>query len=342
MKHIGFKEILKDYLDNNTISNKEFASRIGITPKHLIDILSGKSELTLPVIESISIVTNIPMNNIIEIEKNYHMEENINSFLKNNNITLPQYLNKFSYKNIKDKKWINFVYEDNKIDILMDILKYLRVKDPDRLYSIDKNIMYKSKNDKPELLMLWLERCYRISQEQEVKEYKKENINDIVKYILDSANKNIFNEKELINTFNNYGIKLVIEDDLKGSKIRGAFKVNKNTPVIYLTHKHKRIADIYYALLHELAHCKSNFNEARASNIVSYNDIGNEEKADTTALNWMVDEKYYQEILSNSNYDINKENKYPKSFVLYRLALDKKIDYSSLEYQKYNFILQKS
>ena len=172
MRHIGFKEILKDYLDNNTISNKEFASRIGITPKHLIDILSGKSELTLPVIESISIVTNIPMNNIIEIEKNYHMEENINSFLKNNNITLPQYLNKFSYKNIKDKKWINFVYEDNKIDILMDILKYLRVKDPDRLYSIDKKIMYKSKNDKPELLMLWLERCYRISQEQEVKEYK--------------------------------------------------------------------------------------------------------------------------------------------------------------------------
>ena len=83
----------------------------------------------------------------IQIEKNYHMEENINSFLKNNNITLPQYLNKFSYKNIKDKKWINFVYEDNKIDILMDILKYLRVKDPDRLYSIDKNIMYKSKND---------------------------------------------------------------------------------------------------------------------------------------------------------------------------------------------------
>ena len=83
MRHIGFNEILKDYLDNNTISNKEFASRIGITPKHLIDILSGKSELTLPVIESISIVTNIPMNNIIEIEKNYHMEENINSFSLN-------------------------------------------------------------------------------------------------------------------------------------------------------------------------------------------------------------------------------------------------------------------
>ena len=41
MAKIRFKDYLIDYLDYNNITNKEFANRIGITPKHLIDILSG-------------------------------------------------------------------------------------------------------------------------------------------------------------------------------------------------------------------------------------------------------------------------------------------------------------
>ena len=35
------------------------------------------------------------------------------------------------------------------------------------------------------------------------------------------------------------GIYLVIQSDLPGSKIRGAFKVNKDIPAIYLTLKHR-------------------------------------------------------------------------------------------------------
>ena len=41
MKHVRFYQVLNDYLNYNNISIKEFANRIGITPKHLIDILSG-------------------------------------------------------------------------------------------------------------------------------------------------------------------------------------------------------------------------------------------------------------------------------------------------------------
>lgn len=44
MTHTRFYLIIKDYLELNDISNTEFATRIGITPKHLIEILSGKSE----------------------------------------------------------------------------------------------------------------------------------------------------------------------------------------------------------------------------------------------------------------------------------------------------------
>lgn len=340
MTHISFAEILKDYLIDNNISNKEFSTRIGITPKHLIDILSGEVELSTSVIQSISIVTNIPVDYILKIEENYRMEHEIDIFLSKNNITLTQYLNRFSYRELIKNNWIKFVHVDDKMTTMMDILKYLRVSNPDNLYKLDKNILYKSKNNKPEMLMVWLERCYRIANEQKVNKYNKDNIDLIVKYIIDCAKNELFKENDLINIFNENGIQLVIQDDLPGSKIRGAFKVNKDTPSIYLTRKHKRIADIYFALLHELAHCKSDYNQAKATNLVSYDDGECEDKADKQALNWMVDDKYYKSILLNSSYDIGKENKYPKSFILYRLALDKHVDYSNEYYQFYNKIIE--
>ena len=339
MTHIRFTEILKDYLNEHNISNKEFSARIGITPKHLIDILSGSVELSTSLIQSISIVTDIPVEYIMKLEEDYRMENEIKKFLNKNDITLIQYLNKFSYKELLKKNWIRFVFADDKMTSLMDILKYLRVSNPENLYKLDKNILYKSKNDKPEKLMVWLERCFRIASNQDVGEYTKDNIDILVKYILDSAKKEKFDENELISKFNENGIQLVIQDDLPGSKIRGAFKVNKDTPSIYLTHKYKRLADIYFALLHELAHCKSDFNKAKATSLVSYDKIDCEDKADEQALNWMVDDDYYKNIILKGKWDIDSECNYPKSFILYRLALDKHIDFSDEYYQLYNFVI---
>lgn len=343
MKKIRFADYLKDYLDFNNISNKDFANRIGISQKHLIDILSGNCELSSTIIDSISIVTNIPSDYIYRLELNYKFEETITKYLKENKITETKYLNKFHYKYLIDNSWVDFVDKDDKMEIIKDILKYLRVKSPDKVYEIDEKIFFKSNNDKPELLLLWLEKCYRKTLKQDVKDYSKENINVLVKYIRSIAKENKFNEDELIKKFNENGIALVIQEDIPGSKIRGAFKVHKEVPAIYITYKHRRIADIYFALLHELAHCKRDFNKAKSTNLVSFDDRYADEEiyADNQAYDWMVDREYYNTILNDENYDISKEENYPKSFIVYRLAKDDNIKYSSVEYQKYNIILDK-
>lgn len=341
MKKIRFVDYLKDYLDFNNITNKDFANRIGITPKHLIDILSGECELSSSIIDGISIVTNIPSDYIYRLELNYKFENEIEEYLKNNELTELQYLNKFSYRYLIKENWIKFIDKEDKLEIIKDILKYLRVKNPEKVYEIDERIYFKSKNDKPELLLLWLEKCYRETLNQNVKKYNKNNIDELVNFIRDMANKNIFDEKSLIEKFNQCGIALVIQEDIPGSKIRGAFKVHKDVPAIYITYKHNRIADIYFALLHELAHCKKDFNKAKSTNLVSFNNQNEEEEqmADQQAYNWMVDEKYYNSIINNKNYNIENETNYPKSFVVYRLAKDKIINYSSSDYQNNNILL---
>lgn len=340
MKKIRFANYLKDYLDFNNISNKDFANRIGITQKHLIDILSGEVDLSTSIIENISIVTDIPSDYIYRLELNYKLENTINLYLEKNKLTETQYLNKFSYKYLIENSWIDFVDKNDKMQMIKDILKYLRVNNPDKVYEIEEHIFFKSKNDKPELLLLWLEKCYRETLKQNVEEYKKDNIDILVNYIKKMAMANRFDEKALISKFNENGIALVIEEDIPGSRIRGAFKVHKDLPSIYLTYKYKRIADIYFALLHELAHCKSDFNKAKATSIISTYESDEETSADAQAYNWMVDKKYYESIIKDKDYSLTKENNYPKSFIVYRLAKDKLIDYSSQEYQEYNVVIE--
>lgn len=346
MSNIRFKDYLKDYLEYNNITNKDFANRIGITPKHLIDILSGERDLSSNIIESISIITNIPMDYIYKIESNYRMERKILEYLNREKLTLTEYLKKYEYKYLIKNKFIEFIDKDDNMEIAKDILKFLRVTEPETVFSIDSTAYYKSKNDKPELLLLWLEKCYRKIINQNVGIYKKENIDGIINYIRECAKSGVFDEEKLTETMNENGIYFTMQEDIPGSKIRGAFKVHRDIPAIYLTYKHKRIADIYFALLHELAHCKSDFNKAKGTCLVSSQNDENtadvEDKADIQAYNWMVEEKYYNNVCKSINYDINEETEYPKSFVLYRLAHDREIEYRDSDYQKYNFIINKN
>ena len=339
MDKIRFVDYLKEYLDFKNITHKDFANRIGISQKHLIDILSGKCDLSMNLIDSISIVTSIPSDYIFRMELNYKFEEEIDNYLKAQKLTLAQFINKFSYKYLIQNDWIAFTDKNNKMDIAKDILRFLRVNNPERLYQIDSKIYYKSNNNKPELLLLWLEKCYRETLKQEVGIYNKENIEKLVVFIKSLALKNVFSEKLLIEEFNKMGIALVIQEDIPGSKIRGAFKVHKDVPAIYITYKHKRIADIYFTLLHELAHCKRDFNKAMSTNIVSFEDEKGEDIIDLQAFEWMVDNKYYNDVVKNPNYRIENETNFPKSFIVYRLAKDKTIAYSSSIYQKYNQLL---
>ena len=264
-------------------------------------------------------------------------------FLRTNNISLLEYANKFPSKYLIDNHWIKFIDKKDKLEIVKDILKFLRVPTPQKMYEIDTNILYKSNNNKPELLLLWLEKCYKETLNQETGEYFKDNLEKVVAFILDSAKKEEFDVSKLTKVFNENGIYLVIQEDIPGSKIRGAFRVHGNKPAIYLTYKHKRIADIYFALLHELAHCKTDFNRAKASNIVTFEGQTIDEceiNADKQAFEWMIPTKYFKETICHKSYDIAKEKNYPQSFVVYVMAYNNRIKFSSGVYQKYNISIK--
>lgn len=334
-----FGKQLAKFLELKCISVNEFADRIGTTPKTLIEILKGKIAISQNMIYNISFVTGISAQYIENVENSFKNHNMIDEFLNSRGLTISKYINLFNYKEFSKLYDYKFRDERNKYDVAEDILRYLRLSSPETIYKEDNSIFYKSKNDKPELKALWLEHCYRTVLKQEINVYTNTNITNLVSFIRNEALHNHFNKNKLIKEFNKNGIYLAIEPDLKGSKIRGAFKVLVDKPAIYITLKHRRIADIYFALFHELAHCKSDFNRAKNGSLISDYDDGDKEefelKADNTALNWMVDDSSYEIIKKDLS---NIGNEIP-SFVAYRLALDGLISYNSTLYQTYNFLI---
>lgn len=333
-----FGRELGEFLEYKNISIKEFADRINTTSKNLIDIIKGNVELSQNMIYNISFITGIPVSYIENTEQNYKMDKVIKNYLDENHLSIRNYINRFSYKELANEYQVKYSDSRNDYAIAKDILQYLRITNPNSLTKENNVIFYKSKNDKPELLALWLERCNRIIENQEVEKYTKQNINKLVEFIKMEASNNSFDENKLIMEFNKNGIFLAIQDDLKGTKVRGAFKVLNDKPAIYITRKHKRYADIYFALLHELAHCKSDFNRAKSGSIITMLDDKETEdyeiKADMQALDWMISNKTYDKI--KNNYKNIEELDVVKSFFVYRLARDKIIKYSDSLYQKYN------
>ena len=74
---VSFGKYLKDYLEFNNISQTEFAMRMGITQKHMNEILNGKSNITLEMAANIERLTGINSSFIINVENSKKMSDKI-------------------------------------------------------------------------------------------------------------------------------------------------------------------------------------------------------------------------------------------------------------------------
>jgi len=74
---IYFGKYLKDYLEYSNISQTEFAMRMGITQKHMNEILNGKTNITLEMAANIERLTGIKSSFIISVENSRILKESI-------------------------------------------------------------------------------------------------------------------------------------------------------------------------------------------------------------------------------------------------------------------------
>lgn len=337
---VGFSNYLKEYLEFNNISQTEFATRLGVSQKHMNELLNGKMSITLERAAQIYHLTNIPIEFIINAEnrkyvteyliEKYGSEKNVQEIIKKD----------FFMSELLKRNWVDFKDTTNAIQNYMDLVDFLKVTNLEALNMVQEKTLFKKSGEDINKLSLWIARCDELAKEQNVKSYIPIAFNFLIQDLKEEAYKE-FSIENLQNILNSYGVYFIVEKALPGTKVRGCFKVKGKNPAIYITKNYKGKDSFFFELFHELGHCKSDYNEAKNKVIVEGNEK-QEQRADKFALNCMIDETIWNQILVN--YDeknlikFSKENKIPMSFIVGRLARVGKIKYNSVLYNKYNML----
>ena len=337
---ISFGEYLKDYLEFNNISQTEFAMRMGISQKHMNELLNGKKNVTAEMAANIERLTGINSGFILKIENSKKIADKIIERYKDEENLIKSINEEYHINELKKNKWINFKDETNIYQICIDLLDFLRIKDFDVIKNLEKQVLFKKTGTDFKKLALWIAHCDEIASKQQINEYNKYNFQFLISDLREEAFQEGINKYRIQELLNNYGIFFVSEKAMSGSKVRGCFKVRGKNPAIYITENYAGKDSFYYEIFHELGHCKSSYNEAKNKVIVDGTEE-QEEKADRFALNTMIDEKVWDKIkrekINEENLlQISKEYKIPISFIIGRLAKTGNIKYNSKIYQKYS------
>ena len=327
----GFGSMLKDYLDYYKISQTDFADRLGISQKHMNEIINGKTNMSVELILAISLLTNIDANLIYYVENKKRIYDELMNRYKDEK-EISDLFKSYSLNEMEKKGWIKLKDKSSFVQKYMDLIEFLNVKDLDVFDNyLEKRCLFKKKDDaNNKKIFLWIRHCDNVIKNIDIK-YDSSKLDNLLKEIKVEQN-NKFNVDKLVNLFHKYGIILHVENALEGSKVRGCIKVMVDTPVIYMTTYLKEKSSFYFTLYHELMHLKCDYNLLKKKIIIE--EDNHEDEIDKLALNEMISENIYKEIIANfeNRESICKNNNIPLCFLYSRLAKEGIIKYNSKEY----------
>jgi len=326
---ISVGTLLKDYLERNKISQSEFAEMYNMSKKHVNEILSGKTGISLDTLILISLITGDDLNVLVHFNEHKKTEDELNKMFKSEK-EIKEYLTSLNLYDMEKNNWLKLRHKEDYVTSYMDYKKFCKTTDINSFFTYTKNnYLYKEVGEKDLIkVALWIAHCNNLIEGIEVPKYSSSNLDKLFKELEIERTKE-FNKDNLIKIFNKYGIILVIEEPLKGTKVRGVTHVKIDTPVIYMNTYYKNISSFYFALYHELGHLKTHFNMLKSKTVVHSDDM--EDEMDEFGLDKMIPKKIYDE-LNNNNVnveDICNKNNIPLSFYYSRLAYEGKISYNS-------------
>lgn len=335
---ICFGDYLKDYLEARDISQSEFATRMGVTQKHMNEILNGKTGITIEMAGNIERLTGISSSFIIAIENRRKMEENLLQKYGSKEELSKKIKKEYCVNELKKKGWLKFKDETNIIQTCIDLLDFMRIKDFNVIPELENKTLFKKTGEDFAKLTLWIAHCDRITENQEVNEYTSSNFSKLIEEIKEYAYiSNNYDPIEVQKILNKYGIYFCEEKALTGTKVRGCFKLRGKKPTIYTTKNYQAKDSFFFELFHELGHCKSDYNEAQKK-VIFEGSNEQEKRADNFALETMIPKSIWNKIekdYSEENIiNISKQYRIPISFIVGRLANLKMISYRSKLYNE--------
>jgi HTH-type transcriptional regulator / antitoxin HigA len=335
--------IIKEYLEEYGITQKELAERINCSEKHISNVLKGKSRLTEELALKLEkVIVGVPASYWLNYEAKYREQLAREEELK--------LINNWDLKEISKKFHFNEVFKGLNISITeqaIEMLKLLKISDFSNFNNVYDKIAVDFMEDggEKEALAIWLNMC-----EAEI-EIQNDEI-DSIDFRVSDIRENLYKFKLLSNNnktessinscrklCNKLGVYLVLCEAVTNSKVRGALTTYKNHPVIYISGRFKSHSNIWFALIHEIGHLVLHYNKNDV--IVSYEEDSEndkEQEANEFARDFFINPTDYHVFCERNEFTAQSIKQFAKTqailpeFVVARLQHDKKIGFEQFKY----------
>ena len=291
--------VIKSYLDEYGISQKELSARTGVSEKHLSHLLNGSSRLTEELALKLEkVLPEVPASYWLNYETKYReaLAREKASMLPFSAEELESLAKRFSFKEVfRDLDWD----VQKQANEMLSLLKICDYSNFEKTYS---NLVVPDE-ESLESVVIWLNLC-REQAELQDDEISAAFDPKTVRKLLPKLKAIAENEDaacSLANArkwLNNKGVYLVIQDAITNSKVRGALTYHRKKPAIFLSLRFKTHDHAWFALAHEIGHLLLHPN-GKETSLTFEEDVDKprsvqEEEANSFARDFFIDDKAYK------------------------------------------------
>ncbi|RHS96092.1 HigA family addiction module antitoxin [Erysipelatoclostridium sp. AM42-17] len=344
--HPGY--YIKDYIDDQGITQEELAKRLQITPKYMSELVNGKINLTEELVQKLATVFGTSTTMWLNLNQRY-IEKKIE--IENRKAIEEEC---HLVKQLDYKFWVDLGLVKSTRDTtekVRELRCYFKVASLHVLSQRDFLVQYRTSVSEVKDINIinanaWVQTAINIGSIMDVEPYDESKLSSSIAEIRSMTNDNPKDFyprlKELLSKC---GVALVLLPNLKNCGVNGAVKwLNKEKVVLALNDRRKYADTFWFALFHELGHVlqkriKVTLVSDKYKEELETNDLIQklEKEADLFSRNTLIPENEYLEFVKENKgkFTANSINEFAKKIdilpgiVVGRLQQDHYLNYQT-------------
>lgn len=335
-------ETIAEVLDERGITQAELATRTGVTPAYVSNVIAGKKDISSNFAMALEYALDIPKSFWLNLQANYEAEllelNEANSVTEAEKAVLPVLHEIITW--LRNAHLISS--KQDKENTVLSLRKALRMSDIsklDTLVSVGAFRVSKTAPVDPVVMGAWLRLCQILGERntKAVQQFAPNNVNQLIsdlKSIMINPEADL--QKDLENTMAQYGIKFSVVHNFRGAPVHGYISQNKSGEYHMVLTIRGAFADIFwFSLFHEIGHIVNGDISKSSGFIDALNNIDTEKEiaADNFASEALLDLKSYARFIAMEDYTIGAIKRYAASqrvapyVVIGRLQKENRIPY---------------
>ena len=329
-------ETIRENMEFLGMNQKELATRLDITEKHMSNIVNGNSPITYETALKLELVIGAKAQFWMNLESNYQLNKIRLEEQEKLDVDL-EILKEIPYKEMSKLKWIKET--SVRKERVLHCRSFFGVAELGSI-QLSHSIAFRKQNQTNEIsdlgVLAWIRKAEIEGLSVEVDKFDKRKLKNLIPVFREMTMKepDIF-YPELQRICAECGVALLLIPYLPRTDICGATIWRNNKVILALSVRGKRADGFWFTFFHELAHL---INHSSRKFHISYDTNNEEDEADYEASNYLISEDQYEEFINNYDYK-KKDNiiKYSKEIGIAPFILLGRLQYNKLlGYQYYS------